>query len=176
MPKAKKLSKRYELFCTEYIKLNLNGSRAAIAAGYSTKTANATASRLLTKDNIKARVSELISERSKSTQVDARYVLMRLKEIDELDVADILNEDGSMMAIKEWPKAWRISISGLDISEMIIADIRTVVKKIKWPDKLKNLELLGRHVDIKAWDKDPESTSTDGLANAVSKLIDKLPN
>ena len=35
---------------------------------------------------------------------------------------------------------------------MLGDDIMTVVKKIKWPDKLRNLELLGKHVDIKAWD------------------------
>ena len=59
---------------------------------------------------------------------------------------------GNMKAIRDWPKAWRTSISGLDVQDMISGDTESVIKKIKGPDKLRNLELLGKHVDIKAWD------------------------
>jgi phage terminase small subunit len=66
-----------------------------------------------------------------------------------MDVADILNDDGSLRPVKEWPKVWRQYISGFEISEMFDGrgDERQMVgllKKIKWPDKLKNLELLGQ--------------------------------
>ncbi|STU63700.1 Uncharacterised protein [Klebsiella pneumoniae subsp. ozaenae] len=29
--------------------------------------------------------------------------------------------------------------------------IETILKKIKWPDKVKNLELIGKHVDVNAF-------------------------
>ena len=58
---------------------------------------------------------------------------------------------------------------------MIQGDIAAVIKKIKWPDKLKNLELLGRHVNIGAWNKEEDKGPVDELADSIGKLIDRLP-
>lgn len=51
-------NKRHEKFCHEYIK-DMNATRAAIRTGYSEKTAKMQGSRLMTNDDIKARVKEL---------------------------------------------------------------------------------------------------------------------
>ena len=96
------------------------------------------------------------TERIESTDLDAKYVLKRLVQIDSLDVIDILDNTGNMKAIRDWPKSWRTSISGLDVQDMMNGDTESVIKKIKWPDKLKNLELLGRHVNIKAWGEEAQ--------------------
>lgn len=131
--------------------------------------------------SVLAFLNSVKSEVAESVQIDASYVLNRLKQIDELDIIDIVEDDlKGFKPISEWPKAWRTSISGIDISQMIAngdQPIETLVKKIKWPDKVKNLELIGKHVDIKAWDKEQEKTDTaDVLAEAMSKLADKLPS
>ena len=152
MPKAKLTTKR-EMFCLEYI-IDLNATQAAIRSGYSEKSANRIASQMLSKLDIQGRIAELKAQRVDSVSLDAKYVLNRLVEIDTLDVIDILNEDGNIKAISDWPKSWRTSISGLDVQDMMSGDIATVIKKIKWPDKLRNLELLGKHVDVKAWEKE----------------------
>ncbi|MFB5673255.1 hypothetical protein ACE41V_25520, partial [Shigella sonnei] len=39
----------------------------------------------------------------------------------------------------------------MDVVEMVSADSAALLKKIKWPDKVKNLELLGRHVSVQAF-------------------------
>jgi phage terminase small subunit len=156
---GKKLTSKQEMFCQEYL-IDLNGAQAAIRAGYSANTAKDIACQNLAKLNIAHRITELKSNRIDSIAVNAKYVLNRLVEIDSLDVVDILDNTGAMKAIKDWPKSWRTSISGLDIQEMLGDDIMTVVKKIKWPDKLRNLELLGKHVDIKAWDGEQSGDNT----------------
>lgn len=51
-------NKRHEKFCHEYIK-DMNATQAAIRTGYSAKTAKMQGSRLMTNDDIKARVKEL---------------------------------------------------------------------------------------------------------------------
>lgn len=51
-------NKKHEKFCHEYIK-DMNATQAAIRTGYSEKTAKMQGSRLMTNDDIKARVSEL---------------------------------------------------------------------------------------------------------------------
>lgn len=51
-------NKRHEKFCHEYIK-DMNATQAAIRTGYSEKTAKMQGSRLMTNDDLKARVAEL---------------------------------------------------------------------------------------------------------------------
>jgi len=158
---------RHESFCQEYV-IDLNGQQAAERAGYSAKTAAAQASRLLKNVNIAARIEELQAERSERTQVDADYVLTRLHDIDQMDVLDILTEDmRSFKDISDWPKVWRISISGIDMSEIFEVidgnrEMVGVLKKIKWPDKTKNLELLGKHVNIGAF-RERQKIESDGV-------------
>lgn len=89
-------------------------------------------------------------------RVNAEYVLRRLVEIDQMDLLDILNEDGALKPVSEWPPVWRSYVSGMDLSEIFegAGDQRQMIgflKKIKWPDKVKNLELLGKHVTVNAF-------------------------
>lgn len=172
------LNAKQEAFCREYI-IDLNGTQAAIRAGYSEKTAQEQSSRLLSNVKVSERVAELMQERSDRVRIDASYVLNRLVEIDQMDVVDILNDDGSMKAIKDWPKVWRTTLSGLDVMTVFNSEEATtesVLKKIKWPDKVKNLELLGKHVNVNAFAEKKQEGGNDDLAESISKLIDRLPS
>lgn len=156
------LNDRQELFCIEYIK-DLNQTQAAIRAGYSQKTARSIGNRLLTNVDIQARIDVLKSQRVEEVKIDANYVLKRLLEIDSLDVADILDDENNLLPVKEWPKAWRTSVSAIDITELkSTEDFDSFLKKVKMPDKLKNLELLGKHIDVSAFKERLELTGKDG--------------
>ena len=155
------LNQRQELFCREYIK-DLNGTQAAIRAGYSPRTADRMAYELLKKPEIQAFVLQSKAERVEEVKVDANYVLKRLIEIDEMDVADILDDGGDFLPIRKWPKVWRTTLSGLDIAIINSGDTETILKKIKWPDKVKNLELLGKHIGVGAFTEKVDHTSSDG--------------
>ena len=155
------LNQRQEMFCREYIK-DLNGTQAAIRAGYSKKTADRMAYELLKKPEIQAFVLQSKAERVDAVKVDANYVLKRLIEIDEMDVADILDDGGDFLPIRKWPKTWRTTLSGLDIAIINSGDTEAIIKKIKWPDKVKNLELLGKHIGVGAFTEKVDHTSSDG--------------
>ena len=155
------LNQRQEMFCREYIK-DLNGTQAAIRAGYSPRTADRMAYELLKKPEIQAFVLQSKAERVEEVKVDANYVLKRLIEIDEMDVADILDDGGDFLPIRKWPKVWRTTLSGLDIAIINSGDTETILKKIKWPDKVKNLELLGKHIGVGAFSEKVDHTSSDG--------------
>lgn len=150
-----KLTAKQELFVAEYLR-DLNATQAAIRAGYSEKTAQQVGSENLSKPVIQKAISEAKSSRIDRVKVDSDYVLNRLVEVDQMDIIDIMNDDGALKPIPEWPKIWRQFISGMDISELYegFGDEREMVgllKKIKWPDKVKNLELLGKHTDVGAF-------------------------
>ena len=168
------LTDKQEMFCREYL-IDLNATQAAIRAGYSVKTANRTASENLSKPDIQNRIAELKNKRNEDVGINAAYVLQRLVEIDQMDVADILNDDGSLKAVSQWPKCWRITLQGIDISSTIRnfdeETEETILKKIKWPDKVKNLELLGKHVDVQAF---REQVKADYTVGTLSDLMDEL--
>ncbi|MEX2964513.1 terminase small subunit [Microbulbifer sp. TYP-18] len=168
------LNDKQKLFVAEYLK-DLNATQAAIRAGYSEKTAKSQGQRLLTNVDINRAISLAQDKRSERTQVDADYVLRRLAEIDQMDVLDILADDGSLKPIREWPKVWRQFLSGMDLTELWegSGDQRQIVgvlKKIKWPDKVKNLELLGKHVNVQAFREQKEVKVT--LQSLIDELIE----
>ncbi|HHJ1578150.1 terminase small subunit [Pseudomonas aeruginosa] len=144
------LTKKQRLFVDEYL-LDLNATQAAIRAGYSTRRATEIGYQLLQRPEVAQAIQAAMAERSKRTEVEADYVIRRLREIDEMDVLDILEDDGSFRSIRDWPRAWRQFLSGIEIAELFEGRgddrrIAGVLRKVKWPDKLRNLELLSRHV------------------------------
>jgi len=165
------LNDKQEMFCREYL-IDLNATQAAIRAGYSEKTSNEQGARLLANVSVQIRISELKAQRNDRIDVDADYVLKRLFEIDQMDVLDILNANGELKPIKDWPKVWRTTLSGMDVTEMA-GDAAGLLKKIKWPDKVKNLELLGKHVTVQAFKDNVknELVGANGLPLATPSFV-----
>jgi phage terminase small subunit len=164
-----KLNEQQRRFCEEYV-IDNNGKQAAIRAGYSIKTAEVKGSQLLSLVKVREHIAKIQNKVSLKTEIDATYVRNRLAEIDQLDIIDILEEDGSLKPVKDWPKSWRISISAIEITKLVkIGDdkegLQAVVGKIKWPDKTRNIELLGKHVDIQAF---KENVSIDFVDRAAA--------
>ena len=99
---------------------------------------------------------------------------MRLVETDQLDVLDIVNSDMSFKPLSDWPKVWRQSISAMDIAEISAGEnTLSVVRKIKWPDKVKNMELLGKHVDVGAFKDRLEVSGNLGLSERMKKARER---
>lgn len=178
MAEKGKLNPQMELFCQEMLKDPRNQRQAAINAGYSVKTATQKAAGLMNLPKVVARIEALMEARNKRLRVSADYVLLRLVEIDQMDVLDIMNDDGGLKPISLWPKIWRTTLSGLDISTTITnfdeTTLENMLKKIKWPDKVKNLELIGKHVDVMAFKERIEVSGTvtiaDRMANARRRV------
>lgn len=165
------LTDKQEMFCREYL-IDLNATQAAIRAGYSAKTANRTASENLSKPDIQSRIAELKAQRNDLVGINATYVLNRLVEIDQMDVLDILNSTGELKPVSQWPKVWRTTLSGLDVVEMSSeGNTAALLKKIKWPDKVKNLELIGKHIDVQAF---REQVKAEHVVDSISDLMDSL--
>ncbi|EPC4818925.1 terminase small subunit [Salmonella enterica] len=169
----KPITAMQEAYAQEYTKCPENQTQAAINAGFSPNTAAVKASVMMRDERIQKRIAELMEERNKRLRVSADYVLLRLVEIDQMDVIDILDDDGTLKPIREWPKIWRTTLSGFDLSSTIMNmnedSIETILKKIKWPDKVKNLELIGKHVDVNAFKERLEVSGTVTIADRMAK-------
>lgn len=163
------LDEQQQLFVRELLK-DLNQKQAAIRAGYSEHTAAAQASRLLTNVNVKAAFDELKTIRNQQLGVDAGYVLRRLLDVDQLDVLDIMDENNNLLDVKDWPVEWRQNISSFEVAE----NSSGMVTKLKFPDKVKNLELIGRHVDVAAWTSNQTIDLNANLKAEVATISDLM--
>lgn len=121
------------------------------------RTAEVEASKLLRKPEILAYINIRTDEFTKQCDIDAKWLLDRLAREANADMADLYHENGSLKSIHEWPEIWRKGlVSGLEVhQEYAYEDGKKVpdglVLKIKASDRTKRLEMIGKHVAVKAF-------------------------
>lgn len=165
---------RRERLAQEYLKC-LNIAKAGELAGYADKS---TSWRAFERNEVQERVAYLSAQRLERTQVDADYVLRRLVEIDQMDVLDIMDDSYNFKPIGEWPLIWRQYVSNIENIEQFegFGEDREQsgwLKKIKWPDKVKNLELIGKHVSVGAF-KDKVELTGSVTVQTISDVMDEI--
>lgn len=167
-----KSARRYEIFCREYV-IDLNGARAAIAAGYSEKAAKEQASELLTKPNVQAKINELLAKKASKLDISAEKVLMELRKLAFFDPRCLYREDGSPKPVNELDEESAAAIEGIDIEDIYQHFGRGqsqkvgVVKRYRLASKGQNLERLGRH--LKLFTDKVEVSGLEGLGEALSR-------
>ena len=114
---------------------------------------------------IQVRIKELevkVSSRAKERfDMDSDWLLEELRGVRDMDVLDIMEDDlKSFKPLSQWPAIWRREISGIDLMTLSSGDenIESIIKKIKWPDKTKNRELIGKHVNVQAFNEKISAT------------------
>jgi phage terminase small subunit len=140
-----KLTDKQRRFVDEYL-IDLNGTQAAIRAGYSAKTANEQASRMLANVSIQQAVSEAMAERSKRTGVNQDRIVLELARIAFLKMTDVVDSEG------------RINENASDDDLACIESIKykhsdtetgsSTEREVKTASKLKAMELLGKHLGM----------------------------
>lgn len=93
---TRKLTSKEELFVREYL-VDLNATGAAVRAGYSQRTARQISSRLLTKQHVQAALKCAMEARRKRLELDADWILERLKMNVErsLQAIPVVGSDGT---------------------------------------------------------------------------------
>jgi phage terminase small subunit len=133
-----------EIFALEYC-VSLNGTQAAIRAGYAQNSAHVEASRLLRDAKVLTRVCELMKERAESLKIDAGFVLKSLLEVYGrcMENTPVMVWDGEQKAMVH------------EINENGIG-----VYKFDSAGALKALEMIGKH--LKMFTDKSEITGADG--------------
>lgn len=150
------LTPKQKRFVEEYL-IDLNATQAAIRAGYSKKTAKSTGCENLTKPDIAKAIQQAKLNRSERTKIDADWLLTRLADEADADISDIINDEGSLKPVSAWPKVWRQGlVQGLDIEQQYTYQDGQqvpdgVVAKVRLSDRVKRLELIGKHVAVGAF-------------------------
>lgn len=146
------LTAKQARFVAEYL-IDYNATQAAIRAGYSEKSAYKSGYENTKKPPIAEAIAKAMERRSDRTQIDADWLLTRLADEAEADLADILDEGGSVRPVSEWPKIWRQGlVAGIDVETRATGDGPEVtIRKVKLSDRIRRLDLIGKHVDVQAF-------------------------
>ena len=168
------LTPKQQRFVEEYL-LDLNATQAAIRAGYSAKGATVRGSELLANRNVADAIALGQSARSERTKINADWVLERLAAEAEADLADLYSEDGLLKPIAKWPLIWRQGlVTGLDVNEIMVEGLKVgEVIKLRQSDRLKRIELIGRHVNIGAFRDYTETTLR--VTEITRRIVDARP-
>ena len=170
------LTPKQERFVGEYLK-DLNATQAAIRAGYSPSSAAEIGYENLRKPQIATVISEAFKARAERTRVEGDRVVLELARIGFSDMREIASwgEDGF---------AYKASDELTDEAAATIAGIVETVTRtrdggkrrtltIKLHDKLRSLELLGRHLGIFTDRINMSSPPADGFVIRLKGLPEK---
>jgi phage terminase small subunit len=153
-----KLAPMRARFVQEYL-VDLNGTQAAIRAGYSARTATITASQLLTYPNVQAELQKAFKARAARLEISQDWVLNELRIIAAANLEDYYWIDPDTGAIRakpfeQMPAGASRALQAISEDRVIKEDAKgdrvTVYDKInfKLHDKIKALELIGKHLGM----------------------------
>ena len=163
MPKVR-LTDLQKRFVEEYL-IDLNATQAAIRAGYSEKTAGSIGSENLKKPDVVAQIKRRQTAQVKRTEITQDFVLLELLKIAKADatVFATINGRGSvrLTPTDDLAPEHRAAVAGIKKGKF--------GTEIKAYDKVKALELLGRHLGLFDNTGDDDSgAEDDGFIDALN--------
>ena len=168
-PESHKLTAQQEKFCHEYL-IDRNATQAAIRAGYSGKTARQLGYQLFTNIYVKGRVNQLISAELGNIDATAARIKKELTNLAFINIADAYDQNGALKSFEDMPVELQRAILAVESEELFdgVGKNREQIgytKRIKLTDKLKALEMLGRHQKMFT-----DITEHKGLENLAEEL------
>ncbi len=148
-----KLTAKQVRFCEEYL-IDLNATQAAIRAGYSVESAGSIGSENLSKPEIRARVETAMAERSKRTGITSDRVLLELGKVAFVNPTDLIDPDSGSIKDTATDED-RAAIAAIRVKQIPTESGMGVEREVRMADKLKALEMCGRHLGM--FKDNPES-------------------
>ena len=143
---VKRLTTKQFNFCLEYVKQPNNATQAAIAAGYSVKTAAGIAHENLIKPQITQKIEELRKKADEAVIMTRGERVKVLSEIGRAAVTEFVDAKGNIDLAGGQPgvisevtvKDWRYGKAGKE------SQLSSRTKKVKLYDKLQAIDILNR--------------------------------
>lgn len=139
-----KLTPKMQMFVDEYL-IDLNATQAAIRAGYSVKTAKQIGTELLSKPRVKEAIDKALAERSRRTGISQDRVLLEIAKIAFLNPIDVINM-AEATVLDEANRDDTAAIASVKVKTIPTEDGDITEREVKFYDKLKANELLGKHL------------------------------
>lgn len=147
------LTIRQQKFVEEYL-VDMNGTQAAIRAGYSEKTAQAISAENLSKPIIKAALDAARQKMAERTNITQDEVLRQFARIGFADMRSMFTESGALKPLSDLTLEEAASISSIEVVTNQLPAIKggpaevEYVHKIRFWDKVGALTQIGRHLGM----------------------------
>lgn len=149
------LTPKQKIFADEYL-IDLNATRAYKVAYPRVKneeTAAAAGARLLRNVKVVEYVQKRMDERAQRTEITQDRVLQELAKLGFFDIRKLFDDSGKPLDITGLDDETAACIAGLEVMDVYEGagedkEFAGYVKKYKLSDKLKALELIGRHLGM----------------------------
>ena len=133
------MNNRRQRFIDEYM-IDFNATRAAIAAGYATKTAKDQASKLLSTPEVRDEVNRRKAEACEGLRISAERVLWEMAALGFSNIFNYVEVADGELRLKEMPAEMQGAVSGIKVTKNGV--------EIKLHDKLKALEFLAKYTGL----------------------------
>jgi len=152
----KKITPLQAKFIIEYLK-DLNGSQAALRAGYSETSCRDIACDLLKKPQVIKEINIQLECRANRTLITADKVLNELYLMTAVDPEEMLMPNGELKPMSEIPRDIRKTIASIEIEELYEMDYESGkpkrvntgrLRKIKLWNKNQAAETLAKHLKL----------------------------
>ena len=137
---GRQLTLKQQKFVNEYL-IDNNASRAALAAGYSKKTAYAIGNENLKKPEIMVEIEKAIARQAERTEVTADRVIKEYAKVAFVNSRDFIDEDGSTKAIHDLSPNDSAAVQHFE-------ELEDGGTKVRLHDKMKALDSLAKHLGI----------------------------
>ncbi len=153
------MTKKQKRFVEEYL-IDLNATQAAIRAGYKPDNAQQMGSENLLKPVISAEIAKAMAERSKRTGINQDRVLRELAKIALVNIRDVIDPVTATVLPSAAPED-TAAIQSIKVKESFSEAGQMKEREVRMADKLKALELLGKHLGM--FSGTPGQDSEDGV-------------
>lgn len=169
-----KLTPKQERFVQEYL-VDLNATAAAARAGYKDPNIGR---QLITKNNVSATIQAAMQKRQERTEITQDMVIQELAKLGFFDIRKLFDNDGKPLDISKLDGDTAAALVGLDVQDISDNDGNYIgfLKKYKMADKIRALELLGKHTG--AFEKhDNQTAALETAMRALADIIERpVPN
>lgn len=146
------LTPKMQRFIQEYL-VDLCGAKAAIRAGYSERTARVRSQKLLQDPRITDAIAKAQERREMRTEVTQDRVIHELAASAFSDARSLFNADGTLKSPDQWDDETAAAMAGIESEEIFEGRGKSrkrvgTLQRVKRWDKIKALELLGRHLGM----------------------------
>ncbi|MCD8356269.1 MAG: terminase small subunit [Clostridia bacterium] len=140
------MTEKQKRFVEEYL-IDLNATQAAIRAGYSPKTAEQEGYKLVQKSSVSEAIAKAKAERSRRTGISQDRVIQELAKVAFVNAADVINPADASV-IRGAARDDLACIQAVKVKQMSGDKGDMTEREVKLADKLKALELLGKHLGL----------------------------
>lgn len=141
-----KLTEKQKIFVEEYL-IDLNATQAAIRSGYKPSSARQVGTENMSKPSIRACIDQAIAERSKRTGINQDRVIRELARLAFVNANDVIDMDEASIKCNA-SEDDTAAIASVKVKTIPTKEGDGVEREIRLNDKLKALELLGKHLGM----------------------------